>query len=124
MQQPPPPGASAILTRTLELIAARSPAIATPILDSALGAGTITRAEHAALLAELVGVPSSAGGPARDVVERLRHQIRAAIRRAAPVLARPLLDQAVAERRLTPAQEVRILRRLRAGVPLPVSSAV
>jgi len=121
MQPPPSPGTSAVLSCTLELIAAQSPAIASPILDRARAAGTITAAEHAALLAELVGVPSSLAVPGRDAVDRLRHQIRAAIRRAAPALVRPLLDQAVADERLTPAEEVRILQRLGRGAPLPVS---
>jgi hypothetical protein len=112
-----------VLERALELIAAQSPAIACPILDRALAAGTITRAEHAALLSEIVGAPiDRAATPPSDAMMRLRHQVRAAIGRAAPALARPLLDEAVACARLTPSQEVRILQRLRRSALRPVSS--
>lgn len=113
---------NALLAQALELIAAKSPAIACPILDSALAAGTITRAEHAAILSELVGAIELRSLPPSDAGLRLRHQVRAAIGRAAPSLARPLLDEAVASARLTPSQEVRILQRLRRGALSPVSS--
>ncbi len=116
------PDAVAVIERALELIAARSPAITFPIIDGALAAGTITRAEHATLIAEVVGA-TAAEAPARsEAMARLRAQIRAAIGRAAPALARPLLDEAVASERLTVAQEVRILQRLRRGALRPASS--
>ena len=41
----------------------------------------------------------------------------AAIRRAAPAIAKPILDEAVDAERLTPAQEQRILERLRISPP-------
>ena len=116
------PDAQAVLDRAVELIAARSPGIACPILDRALAAGTITAAERAELLREIVGVPDAPRGPLSVAAQRLRHQIRAAIGRAAPALARPLLDQAVAERRLTPSQMMRITHKLRDGRLRPVSS--
>lgn len=120
--EPSSPNATAVLERTLALIAAKSPAIACPILDRALAAGTISRAERAELLAEVVGSPAVAGRVSSAEAQRLRQQVRAAIGRAAPSLARPLLDEAVASERLTPAQEARILQRLRGGAPSPVSS--
>jgi hypothetical protein len=110
------PNATAVLERALALVAARSPEIACPILDRAVAAGTISSAERAELLGEVVGSASAAYEAPSAEAMRLRHQIRVAIGRAAPLLARPLLDEAVASERLTPAQELRILRRLRRGV--------
>ncbi|MGD0198517.1 MAG: hypothetical protein ABSC56_11520 [Solirubrobacteraceae bacterium] len=109
------PDAQAALERALELIAARSPEIACPILDRALAAGTITAAERAELLHEIVGAPAPPRSSLGAAAQRLRSQIRATIARAAPGLARPLLDEAVAARRLTPSQEMRILHRLGRG---------
>ncbi len=114
---------AAVLARARELIAARSPGIAVPILDRALAAGTITQAERAALLRELVG----AGGPQQGQLslpaQRLRAQVGAAIARATPALARPLLDEAVASRRLTPSQRMRVTHSLRGGMSRRVCSA-
>jgi hypothetical protein len=115
------PDTAAVVDRARELIAARSPEIASPLLDQALAAGAITEAERVELLHELVGVPDS-GWALSVAAQRLRRQVRAAIARAAPALARPLLDAAVADERLTPAQEGRILRRLRDGQRRPLSS--
>lgn len=117
------PSANAVLERALELIAASGPAIAAPILDRALTAGTITPSERARLLGEIVGSPIRSRDEPRPELVRLRHQIRAAIARAAPQLARPLLDDAVACERLTPAQQARILQRLRRGALRPLSLA-
>jgi hypothetical protein len=120
--EPSSPNATAVLERALALIAAKSPAIACPILARAVAAGTISPAERAELLGEVVGSPVIPGRVSSVEAQRLRHQVRAAIGRAAPSLARPLLDEAVASERLTPAQEARILQRLRGGAPSPVSS--
>jgi hypothetical protein len=113
------PNAAAVLERALELIAAKSPAIATPILDRAVAAGKISSAERLELLDELVGAPGAAIGPRTAAVRRLRREVSAAIARAAPGLARPLLDEAVASERLTAAQELRILERLRESAGFP-----
>ena len=118
------PSANAVLERAFELIAASSPAIAAPILDRALTAGTITASERARLLGEIVGSPIPPRDEPRAELVRLRHQIRDAIARAAPQLARPLLDDAVASERLTPAQQARIIQRLRRGPVRPVSLVV
>jgi hypothetical protein len=116
------PAVALVLQRTAELIAAHSPEIASPILDRALAAGTITGAERAELLSELVGVPEAASSSHSPAARRLRCELRAAIARAAPSLARPLLDEAVASERLTLAQELRILERLH-RVPLRALSS-
>ena len=113
-----PTDADAVLARVRELIAARSPEIACPILDDALAAGAITTAERALLLREVVGVTDPLPGPLSLAAQRLRANIRAAIARAAPTLTKPLLDEAT----LTPAQRVRITDHLRDGKRRHVSS--
>jgi hypothetical protein len=113
---------AAVLVRARELIAARSPGIAVPMLDRALAAGAITPAERAALLRELVGADDWRSAPLSLAAQRLRSQIRAAIVRATPALARPVLDEAVRSARLTQRQRMRITHRLRDGVRRPVCS--
>jgi hypothetical protein len=94
------------------LLAAKTPGIAGPILDRALAAGTITDTERSGLLEELGGA-SVDHASGRAAVARLHQEILAAVRRAAPTLAKPLLNEAVASERLTAAQERRILEHLR-----------
>ena len=120
----PPTDLDAVLVRTRELIAARSPEIVCPLLDEAFDAGTITRAERAALLRELVGLGDPPPGQLGLAAQRLRARTQAAIARAAPALAKPLLDQAVAARRLTPSQRMRISHHLRDRAHRPLSSGV
>ena len=104
----------AVLERVLESIAGRAPAIAEPILDRAVADGRITRFERHALLREL-GHPDGVGGgaaasvPARQVLR----EVLAAVRRAAPAIAQPILDEALVSERLTAAQHQRVLDRLR-----------
>ncbi|HEX2703429.1 MAG TPA: hypothetical protein VHM72_08360 [Solirubrobacteraceae bacterium] len=107
-----PPAATAVLERIRVLLAANAPGIARPILDRALAAGTITATECSYLLGEFSGAPP-APAPARAAVVRLHQEILAAVRRAAPTLAKPLLKEAVASERLTAAQERRIIEQLR-----------
>ncbi len=114
---------AAVLVRARELIAARSPGIAVPILDRALAAGTITQAERAALLRELVGAGGPQQGQLSLAAQRLRAQVAAAIARATPGIARPLLDEAVASRRLTASQRMRITHHLGGGMSRRVCSA-
>jgi hypothetical protein len=117
---PPPddhalsPAARAVLERVLASIASQSPSIAQPILDRAVEDGTITRSERHALLREL-GDPSAAAPPPSPGARRALGEAFAAIRRAAPGIARPILDEAVDAERLTAAQQKRILERLRTG---------
>jgi hypothetical protein len=111
------PAARAVLELVIEAIASSAPAIVTPILDRAVAAGTITRAERHAMLVELSD-PEAADQHLPPVSEDARRTLRealAAIRRAAPGIARPILDEAVDAERLTPAQELRILERLRSS---------
>lgn len=117
------PSAAAVFERSLELVAAKAPDIARPILDRAVAAGTITGAERRELLGELAGSRRAPSGPPpRAELARLQHEVSAAVRRAAPGLAQPLLSAAVASERLTRVQEQRIVERLRQGAPRPVSS--
>ena len=121
------PAARAVLERVLASIASSASSIAQPILDRAVEEGTITRAERHALLRELSapGDPDDAEAeadadddadpapPPSLGARRVLREALAAIRRAAPGIAQPILDEAVDAERLTPAQEKRILERLR-----------
>jgi hypothetical protein len=109
---PSSPAATAVNERIRVLLAAKAPAIARPILDRALAAGTITDSERSDLLGEFAGT-SAAVVSERSAVAHLHREILAAVGRAAPALAKPLLKEAVASERLTAAQERRILERLR-----------
>ena len=113
------PAARAVLERVLASIASSASAIAQPILDRAVEEGTITRTERHALLRELSAptdsddAPAAADAPPSLGARRVLREALAAIRRAAPGIAQPILDEAVDAERLTPAQEKRILERLR-----------
>jgi hypothetical protein len=102
-----------VLELVYESIAASAPQIVSPILDRAVGAGTISRVERHELLRVISGsapTEDSAGAaPARAVLR----EALAAVRRAAPEIAAPILREAVGSERLTQAQEQRILERLR-----------
>ena len=113
------PAARAVLERVLASIASSASSIAQPILDRAVEEGTITRAERHALLRELSApgaddVPAPGEAPPTSVgARRVLREALAAIRRAAPGIAQPILDEAVDAERLTAAQQKRILERLR-----------
>jgi hypothetical protein len=111
------PAAHAVLEQVLESIASSAPSIAQPILDRAVGEGTITHTERHELLRELSdpGVPAHASGssPVSPGARSVLGEALAAIRRAAPSIAQPILDEAVDAERLTAAQQRRILERLR-----------
>jgi|GEM_PF-4663620 hypothetical protein len=109
----PSPAATAVLERVRVLLAAKTPGIAGPILDRALAAGTITDTERSGLLEELGGASADHASGRAAAVARLHQEVLAAVRRAAPTLAKPLLNEAVASERLTAAQERRILEHLR-----------
>jgi hypothetical protein len=102
------PSATAVLERSQDLVAAGATRIARPILDRALASGAITGSERSDLLEEFAGATPPITD-ARPALLRLRQEILAAIRRAAPALAHPLLTQAIASERLTLAQEHRII---------------
>jgi len=107
---PATPAVGAVLERVYDSIAASAPAIAAPIIDRAVDEGRITRVERHELLRELrdPGTVDFSHG-ARSVLR----EALAAVRRAAPAIAMPILDDAVDQERLTAAQERRILERLR-----------
>jgi hypothetical protein len=105
------PSANAVLERSLDLVAANATRIARPILDHAVATGSITGDERSDLLEEFAGATTPAVEP-RPALLRLRQEILAAIRRAAPTLAHPLLREAIASERLTLAQEHRIIDHL------------
>ena len=114
------PAARAVLERVLASSASSASAIAQPILDRAVEEGTITRTERHALLRELSApgdpddTPAAAATPPPSLgARRVLREALAAIRRAAPGIVQPILDEAVDAERLTPAQEKRILERLR-----------
>ena len=107
------PPAHAVLERVLEEIAASAPSIARPILDRAVLEGAITRAERHAMLVRLSDPQDrDDAAEASQGARRTLREALAAVRHAAPAIARPILDEAVDDERLTPAQERRILERL------------
>jgi hypothetical protein len=107
------PAARAVLERVLDSITSSVPTIAKPILDRAVAEGTITRAERHELLQELSDPTDMPGAaPASIAARRVLREALAAIRRAAPGIAGPILEDAVDAERLTAAQQRRILERL------------
>ena len=115
--QAPASSARAVLEQVFAEITARAPLIAQPILDRAVGEGTVTLGERDELLHELadpaatgeLSAATRAGVSGRAVLS----EAFVAIRRAAPGIAAPILGEAVANGRLTQAQARRILERLR-----------
>jgi hypothetical protein len=111
------PAVAAVLDQVYGRIAAAAPAIATPIVDRAVAEGRITRVCRHELLRELSAPDAAVEAPGTAVVDlearRVLREALAAIRAAAPAVAAPILDEAVAAERLTPAQRERVLDRLR-----------
>jgi hypothetical protein len=114
------PSVRAVLERVLEAILEQAPSVAAPILERAHARGAISRAELYAVLARIAG---AADRETRDGArispqliprtELLLADCLAAIRREAPSIAAPIVADALASERLTPAQARRILARLR-----------
>ena len=106
-----------MLERVLAAIAAEVPRIARPILDRAVAEGTISREERHALLHELTDPDRAPAGACRlsPGARGVLREALAAVRRASPQIAAPILHEAVADERLTEAQERRILERLRSS---------
>jgi len=111
------PAAHAALERVFDAITGEAPKIARPILHRAVERGTITPAEEDELLGELgdagLAARRSHAAVASIGAQRVLRQVFAAIRVASPTIAEPILDEAVAEQALTPAQRHRVLERLR-----------
>jgi hypothetical protein len=116
-ERPQSPAVNAVLEHVYAAVAANARVIATPIIDRAVEEGRITRDERHQLLLELADPRTADPAPGAGVVsigaQRVLREALAAIRRAAPAIAAPILDDAVADERLTRAQEERILERLR-----------
>lgn len=112
----PPSAAREVLERVFAEITSRAPELARPVLDAAVRAGTIDGVERDELLGELAEPWSttdstqSQSDPAALAVLR---EALAAVRRAAPAIAEPLLAAAVDRGELTAEQQSRILTRLR-----------
>jgi RNase H-fold protein (predicted Holliday junction resolvase) len=117
------PAARAVFERILAAVAQQAPAIARPLLDRSVAEGSLTREERHEVLAEFEANATAAGNRERPrqsfAVRRATREILAAMRRAAPGIAQPILAEAVADERLTTAQAQRILERVR---DFPVSA--
>jgi hypothetical protein len=111
------PAARAVFERILTAVAEQAPAIARPLLDRSVADGSLTREERHEVLAELEHNASTAEARERGrqsfAMRRVSREILAAVRRAAPAIAQPILAEAVADERLTTAQAQRILDRVR-----------
>jgi|SRR5579863_472934 len=116
------PAARAVFERILAAVAEQAPAIARPLLDRSVADGSLTREERHEVLAGLEANESASDGRERRwqsfAMRRASREILAAVRRAAPGIAQPILAEAVADERLTTAQAQRILERVR---DLPIS---
>jgi hypothetical protein len=119
----PPSAAREVLERVFAEIAAQAPLIARPVLDRAAAAGAITASERDELLLELAEPQASRdaddGSGRSGAVRTVLREALAAVRRASPSIAEPMLRAAVADGLVTAAQEERILTRLSAS---PASS--
>ncbi|HEY5389675.1 MAG TPA: hypothetical protein VIJ83_03895 [Solirubrobacteraceae bacterium] len=117
------PAARAVFERILAAVAEQAPAIARPLLDRSVADGSLTREERHEVLAELEAnaAPNSPRARAWQsfAMRRASRDVLAAVRRAAPAIAQPILAEAVADERLTTAQAQRILERVR---DFPVSA--
>ena len=111
------PAARAVFERILAAVAEQAPAIARPLLDRSVADGSLTREERHDVLAELEAGAAPNGPRARAwqsfAMRRASREVLAAVRRAAPAIAQPILAEAVADERLTTAQAQRILERVR-----------
>ena len=136
-----PASVRAVAQKVFDAIRAQAPAIAKPLLDQGVAAGTISAAQEDAFLARLSqplpdprsgstpgsanGAPSapppakpdgsSAPGAALTPAQRqLYASVFGAIRTQAPTIAKPLLDQAVADGTITQVRADQISARLTA----------
>jgi hypothetical protein len=109
-----------VLERVFAEIAEQASLIARPVLDRAAAASVITTLERDELLRELAEPQSShsdsTGAPGGSVAARsVLREALAAVRRASPGIAGPILHAAVADGLLSAAQEQRIIARLSAS---------
>ena len=139
-----PASVRGVAQRIFDAIRGQAPAIAKPLLDEGVATGTITQAQEDEFLTRLsqplpdsrsgpppgssTGAPSgsppakpdgnAATGPGGAALTAAQRQLFAsvfgAIRKQSPTIARPLLDQAVADGTITQAQADQISARLTA----------
>jgi hypothetical protein len=139
-----PASVRGVARRIFDAIRAQAPAIAKPLLDEGVAAGTITQAQEDEFLTRLsqplpdprsgpppgssTGAPSepppakadgnAASGPDGAALTPAQRQLFAsvfgAIRKQSPTIAKPLLDQAVANGTITQVQADQISARLTA----------
>ena len=126
-------GELSALAKARTAIAAAAASIATPILEEAVAAGTISSAQETALLASLSATPGSGSGPdgtwtgatgATGAVGAASHaapgaaaaavfmSVQQAIQAQVSSIATPVLDAAVTAGTITSAQETTLLRLL------------
>jgi len=127
-ERPFSPAARAVLERVHEEVASSAESIVAPILDRAVAEGAITRAQRHTIVLELSDQPiparESAVPDQSQSARRVLREALGAVNRAAPGIARPILEEAVEHERLTPAQQRRILERLRISPARAVRSAI
>jgi hypothetical protein len=102
------PAAFAVVRDVRTAIAAKAPDIARPVLDKAVSDGDISQAQ-ADRLASIVADKRLASADARGLFNDPKaapvfFEVKAAIAREAPGLAKPVVDKAVADNKLTRAQ--------------------
>jgi hypothetical protein len=107
-------GSTAVRKRIFEAIRDEAPLIAKPDLERAVAAGIITARQRDEFLARLERA-ESAGAPATELTHdqrRVAATVFDAIRTKAPVIAEPLLAEAVADGSIDRDEAERIKRRL------------
>jgi len=113
---PAPAGELAVLGLVFAALTAAAPAIARPLLDLGIADQTITEAEADAFIARLAGgdaPPGTVGaGTPGSAASALFQSVFNAIRARLPVIAGPLVRDALAAGTLTPAQAIRIDQRI------------
>jgi hypothetical protein len=126
----------AALARARTAISAASGAIATPILDQAVAAGTITAAQKTAFLASLSVTPGPGSGPdgtwtgatgtagalgrsphavTNSAAQSVFASVQTAIQAKVGSIATPVLDAAVSAATITSAEETMLLSLLESG---------
>jgi hypothetical protein len=126
-----PAGERTLLSAVFSGLSRQAPAIARPVLDAGVAAGTITQAEENGFLARLAetaadgsGLPTAGAGHTAAPAEALPsnpdgllvfRQALAAIRAELPVVAEPLVAAALADGSISAAQATRLTGRFEAG---------
>jgi hypothetical protein len=124
---PTPAGELALLGLVFAGLSACAPALARPLLSRGVDDQVITEAEADAFIARLADVDATDAATAADGVSpgtptpaaiALFQSVFTAIRRHLPVLAKPLVDDALAAGTITQAQANRIEQRMKVRAQL------